>query len=332
MEYKKFSEELREAVQQRLGSSARAVVLCVPKVNRGPVFGISVFRGQEQAASAICLDHFYEEYRGGGSLAEVSEEVLAAYRQSARTEAFDPAFYADYEKVRAGITCRLMNYEKNRYLLKGVPHRRFFDLAVVYDCQVSVGASGRGSILIQNEHLAQWETDPETLHETAMENTRRRFPYELLPVETLLRELDEAETVHEEKQEAQPFAPDKMPETENAEAVQAKNANGGNPDGAQLYVLTNAQRCCGAASILFEDVLEKTAQKLGGDYFVLPSSIHECMILPDDGLFEAEQLHRMVHEINTLHVMPEEVLGASVYRYSAAEHRLTVAWDAEADV
>ena len=63
---------------------------------------------------------------------------------------------------------------------------------------------------------------------------------------------------------------------------------------------------------------ERIAETLGQDYFILPSSIHECLILPDDGTYERGELERMVREINRRELLPQEVLSDRVYHYDRA--------------
>ena len=64
--------------------------------------------------------------------------------------------------------------------------------------------------------------------------------------------------------------------------------------------------------------------RLGADYYVLPSSVHEVMIVPDDGGFDSGELEEMVREINATQVAPEEVLSDHIYYYNCGEGRLLV--------
>lgn len=81
-----------------------------------------------------------------------------------------------------------------------------------------------------------------------------------------------------------------------------------------MYVLTNTEKSFGASAILFPAILQAVRARLQSDYYVLPSSIHECIIIPSDEQLDPEALHEMVKEINEEHVAPEELLGDSVYQ------------------
>ena len=93
-------------------------------------------------------------------------------------------------------------------------------------------------------------------------------------------------------------------------------------------VLTNEMGCLGAAALFYPNQMEKIAASLGGNYFVLPSSIHEVLILPDDGNLNYMELEQMVKEVNETTVDRKDQLSNNVYYYdskdrifsSAAEH------------
>ena len=93
--------------------------------------------------------------------------------------------------------------------------------------------------------------------------------------------------------------------------------------------MKNKEKYFGAAEILLPSVCRKIGEKLQTDYYILPSSIHECMIVPVlDGL-TPEGLHELVKEINEEHVAQEEILGDSVYLYTRSGGLLTIAWKEE---
>jgi hypothetical protein len=168
------------------------------------------------------------------------------------------------------------------------------DLAVMYQCNIEHELFGRGCILIDHSHLQLWGIDEEMLHDAAIANTIQR-PYELVSLTDMLHEMTGMNFTVEEQ------------------------------DDIHMYVLTNQEKYYGAVNILFDHVLSGVAEKLDDDFYVLPSSIHECMILPVKDAFDADQLGQMVKEINEEYVTEEEILGNSVYYYDRANHQLSLA-------
>ena len=76
----------------------------------------------------------------------------------------------------------------------------------------------------------------------------------------------------------------------------------------------------GAGVLAYQNFMDQAAEKLGGDFFVLPSSIHEILLIPDNGEMVVEELKSMVHEVNLTQVKPEERLTDSVYHYDSKNH------------
>lgn len=88
-----------------------------------------------------------------------------------------------------------------------------------------------------------------------------------------------------------------------------------------MYVLTNNTKVNGAAAILNDDIRQEIAEKVG-DFYMLPSSIHETLIIPKDAGMEFKELEQMVQEVNQTQVAPGERLSDHVYEYDAKEHEL----------
>ena len=104
-------------------------------------------------------------------------------------------------------------------------------------------------------------------------------------------------------------------------------AGGELPDDEPFYVLNTENGYMGAATLFYAGAQKRIAQVVGGDYYVLPSSVHEVLILPDNGTQEPELLAGMVKEINEAQVDPKERLGNRVLHYRADIEKLQVAAD-----
>lgn len=299
MDYKEFLEEIEEAVRRKAGTQVKVAVSRALKTNRNYIDQISLLADGMNISPAIPLDVYYEQYRCGKSIDFLAESIWSLYEKSDQKGSADVSFYSDFEKVKLQIACKLINYNKNEELLRHVPHRRFHDLAIVYYCRTEHTVLGKGSILIQSDHLKQWDTDADHIHEAAFFNTMRILPYRIYDIADILEESfgrlrREEDTRH-----------------------------------AQMYVLTNSEKYWGAVSIIYGGVLEKIAEKIGKDYFVLPSSIHECMIVPEADGLKKEELHQMVREINRSCVAQEDILGDSIYYYSMEKKELELVYGAE---
>ena len=137
----------------------------------------------------------------------------------------------------------------------------------------------------------------EQLHADALESTRKLYPVKYASMAEVMQQMMGIEP---------DMAADMMPPME----------------GPQLMVLTNTQGMHGAGALFYPDQLETIAQQMGTDFFVLPSSVHEVLILPDDGSQDLDSLQFMVREINRTEVAPEDRLSDFVYHYDAQDHVL----------
>ena len=93
-------------------------------------------------------------------------------------------------------------------------------------------------------------------------------------------------------------------------------------DDRTIYVLTNVDRTLGAAVITREGLLQDISEKVGGSYYVLPSSTHEVLIVPMNGAFSKDELRNMVREVNENEVSAEDFLSNKVQVYSASRDKL----------
>ena len=76
----------------------------------------------------------------------------------------------------------------------------------------------------------------------------------------------------------------------------------------------------GACIIQYPDFLDQAAETMGGDFYVLPSSIHEVLFIADDGSMELSHLEEMVRSINEAEVAPADRLSDNVFHYDSEEH------------
>lgn len=89
-----------------------------------------------------------------------------------------------------------------------------------------------------------------------------------------------------------------------------------------LFVLSNRQRLQGAVCMFYPGVLKQFAGRIGRNLYILPSSVHEVLLLPDQGDRNRQELLRMVTEINENCVADCEILADSIYYYRRETDRI----------
>ena len=102
------------------------------------------------------------------------------------------------------------------------------------------------------------------------------------------------------------------------------------PQNEMMYVATVPDKISGAGVIAYQNFMDEAAERLGGDFFILPSSLHEVLLVRDDGEVNYRDLKAMVEEVNAMQVSPEEKLTDNVYHYDSKEHVFELAEKFEA--
>ena len=261
--------------------------------------GLTVMGENCNISPTIYLNEFYEAYENGiMTLGGVVDEVMDTYDRNKVNQSVDMNRFMKYELVKDKIIYKLVHAEKNSELLADVPHIRLYDLAIVFQCLVAEEAIGNATVLIHNAHLKLWRIDEKELYKDAIANTPYLLPYEITAMQEIIRQLLELD-------EDLPIEEGRLP----------------------MYVLSNKTRIFGAACILYPNVLKDFANKLESDLYILPSSVHEVILLPASEVENANELEDMVCDINETQLKPEEVLSNSIYYYSRKEDKLCMVSD-----
>lgn len=295
MSFEGFCTCVRMDLQRRLGDSFNVMVTDVTK-NNDRKLKVLIIAGQDtNLQPSIYLARFYDRYVEGTPLAEVEEGIFCVWQKNRISEKFDSARFAEWKNVQGRVIYKLISLGRNRELLKNVPHRRMpdLDLAIVYECFVGAGNKGSGTILIHENHMEMWGITADELHDTAERNTSELMGYSLISMSEVLWEL--------------------MGSREDADEQEALF---GMEEECPMYVLTNRYKIHGAGCIFYKNLLKEIAEKWDCDICILPSSIHETILIPAGTAGSCEEISQMVREVNQTQLSPEEILSDHVYQFN----------------
>lgn len=293
LDYKEFINQLQQKLQDCLGEAVHVAFHQVTKNNDICRDCFLISEAGKNISPAIYLEEYYDAYKRGMEIGEIAGQIQKLYRQCLNRVSLDAELFGSFQNVRKKVLCRLINREKNRKLLEKIPFIPYLDLAVVFYFMLEDETFGSGTVMIYQEHLKFWNVDAETLYQTARENTKRLLPGCICNMKELLLEILAEEEVME-------YPLSEFP----------------------MYVLTNEKRYFGACGMLYDSVLADAAGIIGGSFYVLPSSIHECILVPQSSASDPCELSAMVQDINRTQVLPEEVLSDGIYCYHAEKHQL----------
>ena len=288
MDINKFLTEVEEKLKEKMNREIKIKTQKVRKNNNVIYYGLIIQKPEQNIAPTIYLNGFYDMYLRGMDMEDVVQCIMDTYKKGEVNESINMDFFCNFEEVKDRIAYRLINAERNKELLEQIPHILFMDLAICFYYAFYQEELGEGMILIHNSHMEMWGTNHKELMKLAEENTGRMLPPSFVSMKTLLREIFEEST---------------------------------DPG---LYVLTNEKKCQGAAVLLYPHVLEEASEKLGGSFFVLPSSIHEVILFKESGHENTKGLKEMIKEANDTQVATEEILSDYPYYYDAERKKLTI--------
>ena len=139
---------------------------------------------------------------------------------------------------------------------------------------------------IHTSHLNTWGISQDELFQAAISNVSQLFPPSITSMDCILEDLTDA-----------------VPDL-NRQAM------------TPFYVLSNTCGINGAICMLYPDVLKHFSEGIERDVLILPSSIHEVLLLPDEEDISYDELSQMVAQINASEVLPQDRLSNQIYRYS----------------
>ena len=250
------------------------------------------------AVPNLYLQDFYQFVELGYS-AEKALKLMADVITSSPTQEMLVAANFDINDFKESIVWVLINREKNRELLQTVPHRSFLDLAVVYRILVFSPTGEMMGSMVTNEMMKSFDETEESLFFKAQENTLKALPVQLDNLADVIRETEGNLTEEELK---------KWGTMKEGEV-------------SPFYMLSNEMRTFGAAALLYPDALEHAAEVMDSNYYILPSSIHEVMMIPIS-YGNPEIFHMLVREANQAVVNPAEWLSDQVYLYDRRQRQL----------
>ena len=300
----KNKEILIEAVAKRLGVDKDEVRITEILKNNG-VKRTSVNVNRKAGNQTVSANVYIDDIIGrldddSDSVGRAATEIAIRYREASENEGMiDDLSKIDINRefVLENASIQVVGTESNADLLEDTPHRIIADLAAVVRVIVKTGKHGPcGSILVKKSMIDSMGISEDELFENAMRNMVNRSAFRCMSMAQMMAELSGRE-------------PDEL------------DTPGG------LYILTNESKFNGAAVLAFPDEMARLIDKICPDeesVYVIPSSIHEVLILAGCGL-DANDLRYMVREINSTQVQPDEVLSNNVYVFDKETKELRVA-------
>ena len=297
MDYETFKSAVERSFKDYLPeeyADGKVEIQKVKKVNETKDGLVLVNAGQ--VSPTIYLDDMYGYYVKGHSMEETMQSIAELYEDSVIQVPDDFSAMFDFENAKENLVIQLINTEQNEELLESLPHREFCDLSVI--CAVRVSIDGmEGNVKVSDALLKRFGVTEDELFEAAYKSNKKAAPYCIFDIRDML-----------------------------------SGCIGGMPEELErgtMLVLTNQEKSLGASFMLYDDMMQRVAENFDGDFYIIPSSIHELIAVKADGN-DPEALMDMVESVNACCVDMKEQLSNQVYRYDSLLHRVEPAVDTPA--
>lgn len=299
--YYGFLDEMAEklqADQSPFTSQFQVNVKDVGKANGMSYRGIEIADQQSGMGVTINMDKHYQMYLDGKSLDEIADMVQhQALNAFENKPDVDVNRVKNYESLCSNVMMEAVSREKNAEYLQNVPHFDMADLSIIYRVNVSGSREhGLGVVTVDNKLLDSMGISQDQFQKDILDRALNGEPPILKSLTDVIGGVFGIDTSE--------------------------------PDGG-LFLATNSEALYGASVIAIPGFLDQAAEKLGGSFYILPSSIHEVLLLRNDQEMDVQELEDMVQNVNESIVSPEEQLSDRVYHYDAQEKVFELASDYE---
>ena len=287
--YEDYLELVKQEIADRTGQ--RVELHQVSKNNGIVLDAIVIISKESNISPTIYLNAYYQKFITDG-IDVVAERIMELYEQSKTELSFDVSMLLNFDKVKHRIKMKLINYEKNKALLENTPHKRILDLAVVFMIVLETDdVCEFGTIRIHKGFLNAWDITEDSLYQIAKENMANDFT--TTPLDNIIHA---------------------VLEHEQTELLEEK---------VYLYVLTTQSKIHGAIGMLQTGLLDAFMKKYEIEkLIILPSSVHEVLLVPYEKIDTDINLHEMVQEVNATQLTEDEFLSNNIYSYDGKELKI----------
>lgn len=305
MNFEEFCNYLLEHIREYLPEELRtASVERIDKamINGGVSVGIAIHEQDKNLAPCFYVNEVFEQYKEGATIEELCERLVDGYMEARNIEI--PTTSSDifnYDTVKDQILPRVINFKRNREMLEERPYSRINDLAVIYMVDLPNFNGYGASVPIFNSIFEKWRIPLSELHSTAIQNAVTNNAYVLHDIRAMI--VGDLSMNYLESDVSSHAAAD-----------------------VPMLVLTTESQLDGAAALANPDILMSVANAVQGDYYILPSSIDELLIISKESAQEngstPKQLGEMVRQVNQQEVEQTSQLSDHIYEFNMENREL----------
>lgn len=306
MEYREFLDALQDEIRKRLGDDYTVTIREVTKNNSKKYDCIYIMPDNENISPAIYVDTYYKEYQMGRDLESVVIKIIDFYFSSkadGSNRLYNLSDIDNYDKVKERIVARMVNRDMNEEMLLTCPHKEILDFAITFHYLVpnsEKSHENEASVRINDEIFNLWNVDFEEFANRAFENTIRLEPPTFTPMAKVLDRI---------------ASKLKFVRNEVEKEIRYK---------CDAFVLSNNSGFYGSTAMLYNGLLREIASAFDDNLLLLPSSVHEMLVVRFEDKSVLPQYLKMVEQVNDTQLEVTDLLSYNIYVYDKNEDKIKI--------
>ncbi len=297
MNYDEFRHQLLEELNNSIKTNGQInnfELSSTMKNNENTMDSIVVnFVDDRQIKPCFYPEEIFEDYSNGQTMDSIIDHII---EQSEYCYSHTPKFEANSlasESVKNNLYLQLINGESNPLIKDNCAHFQVNDLIAVARCKIEIDGQS-GSYLVNHKIQSEMHLTDDELLSIARENTLQK-PYTIKSL---------------------------------AEVIGESLGIAIDDSVSPILVLTNPEGINGSVHMINSKATTEASKILGGgedtNFFIIPSSIHELLLIPETMVDDPANLSLMCSEVNTTVVKNTEILSNSVYRYDYETQKISI--------
>lgn len=304
MNYEEFKKTVKKELKNYLPEELKKMhceVKSIDKINRtvDAIAFTPIDKKEANVSPVIYINDMYDYYNNCNDLDLVLQE-FAQLLEEGMSKA--DCYSIKLKNFKNNVVFQFINTEQNKELLSKVPHREILDLSIIYRWVVDINENDIQSAIVKNSLIESFNLNEQQLFNLAVDNTKRLFTPSVKNLNEVMRDILIKQNAPSEVIDELTNLPITIEQT--------------------VWVISNDRGVNGAINIMYEDVLHDLSNKLNSNLYIMPSSVHECIVVSANG-YKPEHLISMVPEVNATKVLPEEILSDRVYYYDRKTKKIT---------
>lgn len=303
---KAFAEGVTQQIKEYLSDEYQNVECKVTEqqknnsmIKTGIIFSIP---GQK-IAPVVYMEPFYDEVRKGKSMEQVMRGIADVCQNSLSVQELPKNLdFTDYDSVKEYLSVQVINTKANKRMLSAIPHREMEDLSVI--CRIEfpmTDGEGTGSVKVTHELLEQWGVELEQVYQKSVENSVQNSPAVLMSMDDVMMEMM-----------GLPFEPRNLLQLEEGAEIPKE----------VMYVLSNPMKLNGSSVLAYPNLPGQLEAVFPQGCYLLPSSLHEMIVVPKEMSITPKELGEMVRDVNQKEVARDEILSDRVYEFDKEKRQL----------